>query len=191
MGLIKVTDAAVEPVPLAEARMHLRAASTSEDALISSLITVARQACEERLQRTLIETAWRLTLDAFPDAVQLRMPRVMAVDSVQYVDGDGAVQTLSPSAYQVDSDSEPGWILPAFGYAWPLTRSQANAVTVIYRAGYGDAAASVPAPIKQWILLMVGALYENREAVVTATGIASVQLGFADRLLDTFRQDVL
>lgn len=187
MALRKLTDATIEPVSLAEARAHLRAATTAEDALITSIITAARQACEDRLQRTLLQTDWELTLDAFPCAIPLRMPSVMSVQSIQYVDEDGVTQTLSPSSYQVDDKSEPGWVVPAYGYAWPTTREQINAVTVGYRCGYGTTAAAVPGPIKSWILLMVGSLYENRETVVTAQGIVSVDLGFADRLLDTYR----
>lgn len=187
MALRKLTDATIEPVSLAEARAHLRAATTAEDALITSLITAARQACEDRLQRTLLQTDWELTLDAFPCAIPLRMPSVMSVQSIQYVDEDGATQTLSPSSYQVDDKSEPGWVVPAYGYAWPTTREQINAVTVAYRCGYGTTAAAVPGPLKSWVLLMVGSLYENRESVAVAQGIVSVELGFADRLLDTYR----
>lgn len=187
MALRKLTDATIEPVSLAEARAHLRAATTAEDALITSLITVARQTCEDRLQRTLLQTDWELTVDYFPDALRLLMPTVMSVQSVQYVDEDGATQTLSPSSYQVDTKSEPGWIVPAYGYEWPTTREQINAVTVAYRCGYGTTAAAVPGPIKSWILLMIGSLYENRESVAVAQGIVSVELGFADRLLDVYR----
>ena len=68
MPTIKVTDATVEPITLAQAKAHLREEQdeTHNDLLISSLITVARQAAEDRLQRTLIETTWLRTLDAFP-----------------------------------------------------------------------------------------------------------------------------
>lgn len=39
-------------------------------------------------------------------------------------------------------------------------------------------AADVPRPIKQWMLLAVGEMYANREALPD---------GFADRLLDPYR----
>lgn len=187
MSLRKLVDATVEPITLAEAKAHLRVTVSSEDALITALITAARTTCEERLRRTLIDTDWQLTLDAFPCALPLRMPRVIAVESVEYVDSAGAPQTLAGSEYQVDGESEPGWIVPAYGKAWPATREQANAVTVTYSCGYGVAASDVPGPIKQWILLQIGALYANREAVVATPGIVAVDLGFADRLLDPYR----
>lgn len=187
MALMRIADAVVEPVTLDEARAHLRAATTLEDAIIASLIKVARVTCEDRLQRALIASSWRLTIDAFSPAIALRMPRIISVTSIKYVDEDGVQQILSPASYLVDTASEPGWIVPANGYAWPATRDQINAVEIEFSAGYGATAADVPAPIRQWILLMVGTLYENRETVVTQQGIVSVSLGFTDRLLDTYR----
>jgi hypothetical protein len=59
---------------------------------------------------------------------------------VKYYDTDGVQQLLSASSYQLDKESEPGWLVPAYGYTWPTTRCMANAVEVIYVAGYADAA---------------------------------------------------
>lgn len=187
MSLRKLTDATVEPVTLDEAKAHLNVFESSRDSYIATLISVARQACEGQLGRTLIETTWDLTLDAFPDAIPLRMPRVVSVSSVKYIDATGVQQTLSPSSYQVDDRSEPGWIVPAYGYTWPISRDQVNAVTVTYVAGYGPDATTVPAPIKAWILLMVGSLFENRETEIATPGIVVAALGFAPRLLDPYR----
>lgn len=187
MALHRLVDATIEPVTLAEAKAHLNVFDASRDTLITSLIKAARTTCEERLQRTLLQTDWELTLDGFPCAIPLRMPRVLSVVSVTYVDVDGAPQVLSPTSYQVDDKSEPGWIVPAYGYAWPDTRDQINAVTVVYRCGYGADAAAVPMPIRQWVLLMIGSLFENRETVIATPGIVAVDLGFAERLLDTYR----
>lgn len=189
MSLRKTTDATVEPVTLADAKVHcdIAAGDTTRDAIVTSLITTARTACEERLQRTLIQTDWELTVDAFPCAIPLRMPRVISVQSVKYYDEAGVQQTLAPSSYQVDDRSEPGWIVPAYGYSWPATRDQINAVTVAYRCGYGTDATSVPAPIKQWILLAIRAMYDNPALTVVSQGVVQLELGFADRLLDTYR----
>lgn len=189
MALRKITDASAEPVTLAEAKVHcdIPTGDTTRDTLVTGLITAARTACEERLQRTLIQTDWEFTLDAFPCAIPLRMPRVISVQSLKYYDTGGVQQTLSAPSYQVDDRSEPGWIVPAYGYSWPSTREQINAVTVAYRCGYGTDAASVPAPIKQWILLAIRTMYDNPASVVVSQGVVQLELGFADRLLDTYR----
>lgn len=167
MPTIKVTDATVEPITLAQAKAHLREEQdeTHNDLLISSLITVARQAAEDRLQRTLIETTWQRTLDAFPRGdghVQLLMPRILSVESVKYLAPDGTLTTLDPAAYELDPTAEPGLLMPAHGTSWPATRVRPGAVQVRYKAGYGTTAADVPAPIVQWIKLALTDLYVNR-----------------------------
>lgn len=187
MPLRKVVDALAEPVTLAEAKAHLNVFDTSRDAYITALITAARQTCEGLLGRTLVQTDYELTLDYFPYAIPLRMPRVISVTAVKYIDGNGTQQTLSSSSYQVDDRSEPGAIVPAYGFVWPLPRYQINAVTVTYRCGYGIDATTVPDPIKQWIKLLIGTMFANREADVVTPGVVAVHLGFADRLLDPYR----
>lgn len=167
MPTIKVTDATVEPITLAQAKAHLREEQdeTHNDLLITSLIAVARQAAEDRLQRTLIETTWQRTLDAFPRGdghVQLLMPRILSVESVKYLALDGTLTTLDPVAYELDPTAEPGLLMPAHGTSWPASRARPGAVQVRYKAGYGTTAADVPAPIVQWIKLALTDLYVNR-----------------------------
>jgi uncharacterized phiE125 gp8 family phage protein len=184
MALTKITDASVEPVTLAEAKAHCRIDTSDDDAYLTTLITVARTEAENRMQRTLMTSTWRLLLDFFPDAIRLPMPRVIGVTSLQYVDLDGVLTTLDPSMYSVDVGSEPGWVVPAWDQEWPDTRAQINAVSVLYTAGYGTSAALVPAPLRQWILLAVGEMYEQRER---GADKPSVPHQFVDGLLDTYR----
>jgi uncharacterized phiE125 gp8 family phage protein len=112
------------------------------------------------------------------------MPKVLSVVSVKYIDTAGVEQTLSPLDYLVDMDSEPGYVVPAYGKTWPCTRAQINAVRVRYTAGYGATAADVPQSIVNWLRLHLEHYYRNRGAVVST----SVQaLPYADRLLDEGR----
>jgi hypothetical protein len=59
---------AVEPIDLPTAKLHLRVEITDDDALISALITAARQYCEAALKQALITQGWTLYLDSFPSA---------------------------------------------------------------------------------------------------------------------------
>lgn len=181
----RTTDATVEPVTLAEAKLHLRETlvSTDNDTYIESLITAARLACEEAIQRTLITTTWTLTLDGFPDAIRLPYPQIIAVSSVSYIDEAGDTQTLDPQDYIVDTKSEPGFIVPAVDVTWPTTQDRINAVTVVYTAGYGASATSVPKTIKHWIKLAVSDLYDNRGLSADRT----VPQDFARSLIDPYR----
>jgi uncharacterized phiE125 gp8 family phage protein len=183
MPTIKFTDATTEPLLLADVKSDLKIDHSEDDALIARLIKAARLACEQKLERTLIETTWDLTVDFFPSALKLLYPRIMSVSSVKFYDEDGALQTLDPLDYTVDTVSEPGWLVPAYEKAWPDTRVMPNAVTVRYIAGYGAAASSVPEDIKLWILLHVGHFYENRQAA----GAEMQLLPLWDSLLDPYR----
>ncbi|MGQ3001290.1 MAG: head-tail connector protein [Hydrogenophaga sp.] len=175
-----------EPLTAEEAILHLREVSDGgpNDAYIGALITVARIACEDRTERTLVAAPWRLTLDAFPNAIKLYRPPVIAVQSIEFTDADGVNQTLDPADYVVDAESEPGWVVPAVGKKWPITKEEIGAVRVFYTAGYGADPASVPAPLRQWMLLAIGDMYEYRKA---SSERPSVPQQFADRLLDPYR----
>jgi uncharacterized phiE125 gp8 family phage protein len=186
MPLKRTTAPATEPVTLARAKLHLREDLTDvdNDAYITDLITVARQACEDRLERSLITQGWTLTLDSFPSAIELRMGPALAVTSVKYLNAAGTELTLDPQDYLVDIASNPGYVVPGVGKAWPDTQDRINAVTVVYTAGYGAAVADVPAPVKQWILLAIADMYGKRER---SSERPAVVQGFADSLLDAYR----
>lgn len=183
MALRLTVDPATEPVSTAEAKAQMRVVSSADDTLIAALIVAARQQAENILGRALMQQTWQKTLDEFPDAIELPYPPIQSVTTLDYVEPDGTTVTLAAGSYVVDTASEPGWIVPAYGYDWPDTREQINAVIVTYVTGYADAAA-VPQAIKQWILLMVAHYYENREA--TVPGVNMTPLPFIGGLLDPY-----
>lgn len=189
MSLKLITPPALEPVTLAEAKLHLRVSGTAEDTLITALIVAARQHAEHITERAFITQTWELALDAFP-AAEIRLPRpaLLTIVSVKYDDAAAVEQTISGSGYTLDTHAQPGWLLPAYNTTWPTTLAAANAVRIRYTAGYGPAAADVPAGIKAWMLLRIGALYRNREEL--ADGRQAVP-SFVDRLLDPYRIWVL
>lgn len=183
MSIQRITAPAAEPVSLAEAKAHLRVEVSTDDALIGALITAAREAVEHELERSLITQIWEQVLDAFPVAFVLPRGPVDSIVSVKYLDLDGVEQTLDPSGYVMDNTSDPAYLVPAYNAAWPETRATINAVRVRYTTGYGAAGSDVPAAIRQWMLLQIGAMYDNR----AAAGVQVFALPYADRLLDRYR----
>ncbi|PZO17635.1 MAG: hypothetical protein DCF26_09410 [Burkholderiales bacterium] len=173
-----------EPLTLAEVLGHLREDASVSDADVLDLITVARETCEDRTERTMLSTPWRLTMDSFPDAFELVQPPIIAVQSVQFVDEAGVLQTLDPADYTLDNVSEPGYLVPAYGKEWPATRNQPNAVVVNYTAGYGTLPSSVPSPLRRWMKLAIADLYQNRGA---SSEKPKVKHNFVDGLLDPYR----
>lgn len=161
MALRRLIDPGLEPVSLAEAKLHLRVGGSTDDPLIASLITAARTACEERLGRSLIATRWWETTDRFPECIRLQRPRLIQVAAIRYVDPNGELQLLDPAAYVVDADSEPARIEPAYGQSWPSTRKAPAAVMIDYASG--DAAPVVAVDVvadtvtlSPWRTLAVG-----------------------------------
>lgn len=162
-----------EPITLSEAKAHLRVTATDDDTLINSLITAARQWSEDFTRRALITQTWDYKLDAVADEMEIPLPPLQSVTSVKYIDTLGVEQTLATSEYTVDAAATRGIVRLAYDKSWPSTRLQANAVTIRFVAGYGNAAA-VPGTIKAACLLMLGELYARRETAIVGAPIATV-----------------
>lgn len=163
--------------------------NTTDDPLLTMLITSARVAAETITRRALVTQTWDLKLERFPGwEMTIPLPTLQSVTSISYVDTNGATQTMSAADYLVDSSGEPGRIAPAFGLVWPVTRWQMNAVTVRFVAGYG-AASAIPSGIKNWMLMRIKTLWENRAELVVDTRTMMVVLpaAFVDGLLDPYR----
>lgn len=172
--LIPITGTVTEPITLQEARLHLRLdadgspASHSDDSIVSMLISVARQAAEQYLGKTIAMQSFELALDVFPEGpVSLETWPVVSITSIEYQDPNGVVQTLTPDKYVFDYFSKPAQIVVK--EIWPPTKNETNAIKITFVAGHTDGQSPnvypLPIPVKQAMLLTIGHLYENREAV--------------------------
>lgn len=187
MTLRLITAPAAEPITLAQAKAHLRVDHADDDAMIEAIIQAARQRAEHETGRTLTTQTWERVLDAFPAAeIELGVPPVRSVVSVTYADPSGATQVMDSDLYVLDAIREPGWLLPVS--AWPSTAQTVNAVRIRFIAGFGDGG-DVPAAIRQWMLLHIGGMYDNRSSTVVAPGVVAAELPnqFLNGLLDPFR----
>ena len=188
MSLVLVTGPASEPVTLAELRAHCRVDGTDEDTLLAIYLAAARRRIEEETGRALLPQTWRQRLTIWPgsDPIPLGRTPLRSIASVAYTDSAGDAQTLAAdTGYRLDADGEPPRLWPVDGEAWPAVTEGPAAFTVVFSAGYADAA-SVPEPLKQAVLLLAGHAFSNREAVVTGTIATELPLSVA-WLLDPFR----
>lgn len=171
------TEATEEPITLDAAKEHLRVPTSDEDANIAGIyIPAARQRIEAELGRCLITSTFRLNLDSFPAGtcpIMVPVNPVQSITSIQYITSEGT-QTIAASDYVVNTDTEPCEIHPTWGSIWPtvLKRTESANVSVEFVAGYGASGASVPAAIRQAMLLLVGHYYYHRESVTM--GSASI-----------------
>lgn len=175
------TAPSVEPVSVSDAKDHLRVIDyTGDDAYIGTLVTAARQWCEDFCDRTFADKTYTVAFDDFfGTRIELPRPPVRlnaessgATVTISYVDTGGATQTLTWSQsgtqdFRLDRDHVPALIYPTYLDVWPSVRIDDKSVQITYLAGYGGAA-NVPTPAKHAIKMLVGHWYLNREAVGNA-----------------------
>lgn len=164
-GLKKTTPPTTYPVTLAQAKSQSRIPTDrdGENSMIEDIdIPAATAYCEHETHRQFITAIFTMTLDEFPDVIYLPRPPGATVTSVAYVDTAGADQTLVYGTdYSTDFTTLVSTIVPFHNTTWPSTRAQKAAVTVIYTAGFG-AAAAVPAELKKAILLATDDYFYHR-----------------------------
>lgn len=182
-----VTPPGAEPITLADARTHCRVLATGsppthpDDGLLTAQIAAARDHAERWIGYGIVTQGMRATLDCFPSRIDLPGVNVI-VTAVKYTDDAGAEQTVAPATYVVDASGGGARIVCVPGSTWPTPRAQLGAVRVEFTAGYD--ADKVPASITAALKLLVGDMYENREAVTTLSGVtAAVENPTVERLL--------
>jgi hypothetical protein len=190
--LERLVDAASEPIGLSDAANFLRLEVADDDDLVQSLITTARLECEQRTNRSFINTTWQLSLDYFPpypikttnilpalafgvaavggrtlflnmEMGAIRLPMPPLVSVTSISYVDPTGQARSlPSPDVVISTGTPGQIAPSFGNIFPLTIPSLSSVTIDYVAGYGPDASFVPQAVKTAMLFLVSHYYNHR-----------------------------
>lgn len=167
--LIVTVAATVEPVTLTEAKAHLRVTHSSDDTLIGSLITAAREAAEQITGRALAAATYRWASEG-EIAAEMRLPLwpVATVTTVSYEDADGVRQTMDSGDYALDGDRAVVALTPPEG---------GSKLSVTFTV----APTLVPEAVKSAIKLMVEDLYVNTGGVITGETVE--QNPAAERIL--------
>lgn len=155
------------------------APATAEDALISALVTAAREKVESYLGRKLITQTWDIFLDEFPDDDFIQIPwgNLASVTSLKYKDTEGTESTWAASNYIVDTNRDPGRVCLTYGNVWPSGPFYpAIPIAIRFVCGYGAAGTSVPESIKTAIKILAAQWFENREPVVIGPGVQVSEL---------------
>lgn len=201
-ALRRTTPPTFEPFTLDEVRGQLRLEPMDDDALLQGYIIAAREAMEDVLSKSIMSQTWELNLSR-PPAWELPLPRtgslgwkdlLTSVTSVTYIDMNGAQQTRPSNQYIVDAHHQPVARILPFGIDpttgnqdvpiyWLPTRYVPNAMTVTYVAGV-TARGDVPQMVRQAMLMLVGSMYESREADALAK---LARLPLYDALIDAHR----
>jgi uncharacterized phiE125 gp8 family phage protein len=181
MTFTRITPNAVLEVSLADAKTQLGIDTADLDITVTAWIKGVVAYAEHQTGRVILDQTWRTTLDKFPDAIRLPFPSCSSITSLKYLDVAGVEQTLNPADYELSSESQAAWVVPAFGKTWPNTYDKINSVKVDSVHGSGPLITDVPAEFKLFILAK---LREQFDASIKAQE-NTVQASFIDHLLDS------
>lgn len=129
---------------------------------------------------------WRQDFNCLTRCLELELAPVTGITSIKWRDPNGIESTIASENYQLFTDAG-GEAVCRFrnSFTLPGILDEFAAVSVTFTAGY----ATVPKPIIQAILLMVGAWYENREETVIGVSVASMPDAVAvERLISPYRR---
>jgi uncharacterized phiE125 gp8 family phage protein len=188
--LTRITPPAREPLYLDEVKDHLRIEHDDDDALLLAQITTAREQIDgvtSPLGIALVTQTWDMKIDHFKNCIDIPLPPLQSVTHVKYLDDEQDEQTVDADVYRVLNVGQrsPGRIELAHRASWPSAICIAEAITIRFVAGYGDAN-DVPQIIREAMLRYIAHRYENRELGVVGT----IWTDFPDvaDMLSPFRQ---
>lgn len=201
-----VTPAAV--LDFTEVQTFLRLDGTTDQSLVNSLIEAVTKKIEDYTGRKFITQVWSVYYDFFPktskeeawwDGVRdgaiselyapirfLELPfgPCQSAYFVKTYDESDAASTFDASLYKVEQYSANPKVSLKSGGTWPSgVLRPTNGIQVKATFGYGSTGASVPAPIREAIKIMVAKLYEHRGDEVTTDAIPKT----AQVLLENYR----
>ncbi len=181
MRVYRLSPPATLPVSLAEAWAHLRLDPSGsplahpEDALINLQLAAATDHLDGWagvLGRCMITQTWCAEFARPGEFGQFKIE--MPVASIVSVEKlvDGAYETVPPSDYALRQRDTEAFVRARL--SWGRFDADEAAFRVTFTAGYGPDPADVPAPLRCAILLMLGELFENREAIVTGGTVQKI-----------------
>ena len=185
MFLVEESAPAVEALPIAGLRDHLRIGSgfaladdPAEEAALAGFLRAAIATIEARTGKVLLTRRFTLRLDDWRDAQSQPLPLapVLSVDGVRIDDGRGNVAEVDPARYRLVPDGQRPRLEAAGTFLPAIPRR--GFVVVTFTAGFGADWAGVPPDLAQAVMLLAARYHEDRsfEGTVAAMpqGVAAL-----------------
>ncbi len=164
MPISDINAPPIEPVSLAGAKEFLRVDHDHEDALITDLITVARERVEQMARASLI-TRRRAYISSRVCASRLFINHspIRHIHAVSVLDGDDNGVEIPISELFINRRATPVSIYVNSRALFSDFAPDPAAIRVELDAGYGTEPEDVPMQLRQAVLLLLAQHYEHRD----------------------------
>ncbi|RCW85781.1 head-tail connector protein [Paracoccus lutimaris] len=178
MMLVEVTAPALEALPVAGLRDHLRlgtgfemAGDAAETAALAGFLRAAMATIEARTGKALLVRQFRLRLEEWRDPMGQPLPLapVAAIERVEIDDGAGNLTLVDPASYRLQPDMQRPVLAPVGAFLPQIPCG--GHVTITFRAGFGPQWSDVPADLAQAVLMLAARYHEDRSFEGTQSAI--------------------
>jgi uncharacterized phiE125 gp8 family phage protein len=179
----------IEPIGLAELKLHLYIDDTDHDEMLSGFLIAAREYVEDITRRALLTQTWDYPLQGWPSGAEIILPfgNLQSVTSIKWKDTDGVEATLAVTTdYLVITNGEAhGKIVLPYAQTWPSgSLYPSNPIMIRYVCGW-TTREYVPYKIKTAIKMICSDLYEMRGEPVLGQSV--IENKTVERLLASTR----
>lgn len=180
----KVTVApAVLAVPLATFKLHIKATSLEDDALLTLYLEAAIKYCEQITRRDLITRTYETFRDVFPgvgnihgiqdigDLVasqngnigfEIRRSPLQTIESIEYL-VDAVLTPVAGTVFYSTIEEDYSEVLTLEGQSWPSdTDNRLQAIKITFKTGFGDADTDIPDCYQSAIMAHAANMWANR-----------------------------
>lgn len=157
--MLKLIEPASSPlISLLKLKNYLRVDHNEDDTQLKLLIEAATSLVEQEIGQTLLSKIWRrqgptIVGENGLSRITLPNPPIVRIISVEERRDDGSTRPIRRFALEGDA--------PVPTLAVPGVVSKLD---VVYQAGFGDKPSSVPATLRQAVLMLAADMYEHRTA---------------------------
>ncbi|WP_027949866.1 head-tail connector protein [Haliea salexigens] len=164
MKLIRRVAPTVLPVTVSECKRDLRIFDQSSDPHIAEIIKEVvdyLDGPDGAIGRALVTQEWALSMRDFYTVIDVPLTPVQSIESISYFDTENATQSFDVASYFLHSDNDQAHIELVPGASMPGVYDRPDAVSIVFKAGYGDTAQDVPASIRRAMRILVAHWFDN------------------------------
>ena len=167
MILIEQTQVPDGALPVAEFRNHLQlgtgfADDGLQDAVLIPQFRAALARIEGETGKAILQRTFRYSVTAWREMAHEYLPLAPVTDIVSFsvTDRSGGVDVIAPGSYRLSEDAHRPH-LKWLGLVLP-TIPVGGTAEIVFEAGYSADWASVPADLKQAVMILATHFYEDR-----------------------------